>query len=218
MISTQRVHPEITSRFESTRTPGKLEVIFESSQRESKQEINMYLFNIFSGKEPKFIRRLRGFIVSKKNVCIGKGCVVNQVDFSHGVTVEDYVRIFGDPIVSIGQDVYINCFTMIAGEIVIEDNVLISQFVNIWGRAHRFMEKDKLIWDQYGQRGITDQGYDIQPVVIGSGAWIGPHVTISRGVVIGKGAVIGANAVVTKDVPEYAVCFGVPAEIIKFRQ
>ncbi len=181
--------------------------------------LNRCFSKAFSSKEPHFIRRLRGRIVSRgKDVSIGRGCVINGVDFSCGVTIEDYVRIVGDPKVVIGQDVYINCFTMISGEIIIEDNVLISQFVNIWGRAHRFMEKDKLIWDQYGQHGITDQGYDIQPIKIKSGAWIGPHVTIFRGVIIGKGAVIGANAVVAKDVPEYAVCFGVPARVAKFRE
>lgn len=173
----------------------------------------------FARKDPLLIRRIRGFVISrKKKVYIGRDCVINKVVFSNGVTIEDYVRILGNPQVHIGKDVYINCFTMISGEITIEDNVLISQFVNIWGRAHRFMEKDKLIWDQYGQHGVTDQGYDVQPVTIKVGAWIGPHVTISRGVTIGRGAVIGANAVVTKDVPDYAVCFGVPAKVVKFRE
>lgn len=175
-------------------------------------------FGLLARKNPLFIRRLRGYIVSRgKKVKIGRGCVISNTDFSDGVTIEDYVRIIGSPKISIGKDVYINCFTMICGDITIEDNVLISQFVNIWGRAHRYMKKNVLIWDQHGKHGTTDQGYDVQPVIIRSGAWIGPHVTVSRGVVIGTGAVIGANAVVTKDIPDYAVCFGVPARVVKFR-
>lgn len=162
---------------------------------------------------------MRGYIVSKgKKVRVGKGCVISNTEFSDGVTIEDYVRIVGSPRVCLGRDVYINCYTMISGEIVIEENVLISQFVNVWGRAHRFMRKDKLIWDPYGEHGIADQGYDIAPVVIKKGVWIGPHVTVFRGVVVGEGAVIGANSVVTKSVPDFAVCYGVPARVIKYRE
>jgi len=177
------------------------------------------MLSFWPRKERVRLRRLRGWFVSgKRRVTIGRGCVISSVNFSDGVTIEDYVRILGQPRIYLGEDVYINCYTMISGEVTIEDNVLISQFVNIWGRAHRFARKDCLIWDQYGQHGVTDQGYDVQPVVIKKGAWIGPHVTVSRGVTIGEGAVIGANAMVTKNVPDYAVCFGVPAKVVKFRE
>lgn len=179
----------------------------------------MQIFGFPCSKQPRLIRRLRGRILSNgQRVTIGRGCVIRNVEFSSGVTIEDYVRITGNPRVTIAKDVYINCYTMISGDVTIESNVLISQFVNIWGRAHRFMKKDLLIWDQHGQHGVTDQGYDTQPILIKRGAWIGPHVTIARGVVVGMGAVVGANAVVTKEVPDYAVCFGVPAEVAKFRE
>jgi acetyltransferase-like isoleucine patch superfamily enzyme len=171
-----------------------------------------------ASKERPLLRKLRGRIISGgKQVTLGRGCVISDVSFSDGVTIEDYVRLTGSPRISLGKNVYINCFTMISGEIEIGDNVLISQYVNIWGRAHRFMERDRLIWDQYGTHGVTDQGYDIAPVVVKEGAWIGPHVTVFRGVTIGKGAVVGANAVVTKDLPDYAVAFGIPAKVHKFR-
>ena len=180
-----------------------------------------YIFpqRILCEKENLWFRRLRGKLLSgKSRVSIGRGCVISSTSFSEGVTIEDYVRIMGNPKVKIGENVYINCFTMINGDITIEENVLISQFVNIWGSAHRFMKKDIAIWDQYGKHGITDQGHDVKPIIIKKGAWIGPHVTIFRGVTIGEGAVIGAGGVVTKSVPDYAVCFGIPAKIVKYRK
>lgn len=53
--------------------------------------------------------------------------------------------------------------------------------------------------------------------IIGHDVWIGQNALIMSGVKIGTGAVIGAGSVVTKDVPEYAIVTGIPANISKFR-
>jgi len=161
-------------------------------------------------------RLVRGWLYSGgKNVRIGKGVVIGgKVEIKDGVTINDYARIFGSPVVHLGKNVYINSFTMISGDIIIEDDVLISQFTNIWGRSHRFYIKDKPIWVQHGEGG---QGYKVGKILIKKDAWIGPHVTIMRGVTIGIGAVIGAGAVVTKDIPDYAIAFGVPARVKYYR-
>jgi acetyltransferase-like isoleucine patch superfamily enzyme len=55
------------------------------------------------------------------------------------------------------------------------------------------------------------------PVVIEDYVVIGTRVTILPGVHIGKGAVIASGAVVTKDVAEYSVMGGVPAQLLKKR-
>jgi len=162
------------------------------------------------------IQKIRGWLHSgSSNVKIGKGAVIgSSVKIGEGVTINDYTRIFGSPEVTIGRNVYINCFTMMLGDIEIGDDVLISQFVNMWGRSHKFYDRNKPIWVQHGEGG---QGYKIGKIVVKKGAWIGPHVTILRGVTIGEGAVIGAGAVVTKDIPDYAVAFGVPAKVKYYR-
>lgn len=48
--------------------------------------------------------------------------------------------------------------------------------------------------------------------------FIGPRVIILPGVKIGKGAVVAAGAVVTKDVAEFSIVGGVPAEVIGERK
>jgi acetyltransferase-like isoleucine patch superfamily enzyme len=49
--------------------------------------------------------------------------------------------------------------------------------------------------------------------MIKDGARIAVGVIIFPGVKIGKQSVLGAGAVVTKDVPDYAIAYGVPAQI-----
>lgn len=56
------------------------------------------------------------------------------------------------------------------------------------------------------------------PVEIGDYVFIGPRVVILPGVKIGKGAVVAAGAVVTKDVAEFSIVGGVPAEVIGERK
>lgn len=53
--------------------------------------------------------------------------------------------------------------------------------------------------------------------IIGHDVWIGSSVVILAGVTIGTGAVIGASSVVTKNVEPYAIVFGNPARLSKFR-
>lgn len=62
-----------------------------------------------------------------------------------------------------------------------------------------------------------DQVQLFKMVTVGHDVWIGAAAMVMGGLSIGHGAVIGAGSVVTKDVPPYAVCVGVPAKVIRYR-
>ncbi len=57
-------------------------------------------------------------------------------------------------------------------------------------------------------KGSIDIGHDV---------WFGMEATVMPGVSIGNGAVIGTKAVVAKDVPDYCVAVGNPAQIVRRR-
>jgi acetyltransferase-like isoleucine patch superfamily enzyme len=54
-------------------------------------------------------------------------------------------------------------------------------------------------------------------IIIEDGVWIGTGAVILPGVTIGKHAIIGSNAVVHRNVPPYAIMFGLPAKRIAWR-
>jgi acetyltransferase-like isoleucine patch superfamily enzyme len=69
-----------------------------------------------------------------------------------------------------------------------------------------------------GDHSLIDLSPTSAPIIIGDGVYIGARAIILGGVTIGDHAVIGAGAIVTKDIPACAVCVGIPAKIIKYRQ
>jgi chloramphenicol O-acetyltransferase type B len=54
-------------------------------------------------------------------------------------------------------------------------------------------------------------------VIIGNDVWLGMDSRIISGVHIGDGAIIGTSAIVVQDVPDYAIVFGNPAKVIRYR-
>jgi aminocyclitol acetyltransferase len=62
------------------------------------------------------------------------------------------------------------------------------------------------------------EGKDAQ-VTIGNDVWTGAFVFINASTVtqIGDGAVIGAGSVVTHDIPPYAIAYGAPARVQRYR-
>jgi serine acetyltransferase len=69
------------------------------------------------------------------------------------------------------------------------------------------------------QHDPNDKGFGVRgaPIVVEDFAWISFRATVLPGVRIGRGAVVAANSVVTKDVDEYTIVGGVPAEVIGHR-
>jgi len=60
----------------------------------------------------------------------------------------------------------------------------------------------------------TDRRHPLvpMPITIGSRCWLAADVFVAPGVTIGDGTVVGARSSVFKDLPEWVVAYGTPAE------
>lgn len=66
-------------------------------------------------------------------------------------------------------------------------------------------------------KGYRNYDRDKEETFIENDVWIGANAVILKGVRISSGAIVGASSVVIKDVPPFAVVFGNPARVLKFR-
>ena len=60
----------------------------------------------------------------------------------------------------------------------------------------------------------TEADWSVTETLVKRRASIGSNATIIAGITIGESALVGAGAVVTRDVPDYAIVVGVPAQVI----
>jgi acetyltransferase-like isoleucine patch superfamily enzyme len=137
----------------------------------------------------------------------GNNCIVDSLAEFKCPTSQNVNQQYN---IDIGDNVFIGRGTIFDSNISIKvgRDTLIAPYCFITDTGHLF-EDVKCT--------IQEQGCTYEEVEIGANVWIGAHVVIISGVTIGEGSVVGANSTVTKNIPPYAIAYGSPARIVKYR-
>lgn len=137
----------------------------------------------------------RRFLLRCSGAKIGKGSSIHMG-----------CRFFSLKKIRIGEDSIIGYGAFLDGRerITIGNHVDIASEVMIYNSEHDINSEDFQA--------------KLAPVEIGDYVFIGPRAIVLPGVKVGKGAVVAAGAVVTKDVPDFALVGGVPAQVIGERK
>jgi acetyltransferase-like isoleucine patch superfamily enzyme len=144
---------------------------------------------------------IRSHSVIYRNVVIG-----NNLRTGHGVLIREGTRIGDD--VLIGTGTVIDGHTSIGSHVSIQSrayiptNTVIEDYVFIGPCA-------VLTNDKYPVR----KDYELRGPTLSKGASIGANAVILPGVKIGEGAMVAAGACVTRDVPDWKLAIGFPAEV-----
>lgn len=111
---------------------------------------------------------------------------------------------------TVGQNVYI------APDVILGDNVKVQNNVSIYSGVRCeddvFLGPSMVFTNINIPRSFINQKPNFVRTIIKKGASIGANATVLCGTSIGRYAFVGAGSVVTKDVPDYALVFGVPAK------
>lgn len=131
--------------------------------------------------------------------------------FGHGGTISFQTRILEPARISVGDRSSIPNTSVIDGRGGLEiGNDCLLGFENvILTSTHASARTDVP---------IRAQGMFEKKVIIGDDVWTGCRVVILPGVTIGSHVIVGAGSVVTNDLPDYSVCGGVPARVIRDRR
>ncbi|MEP7200227.1 MAG: DapH/DapD/GlmU-related protein, partial [Chloroflexota bacterium] len=137
----------------------------------------------------------------------------------HQCQVREGARLGRNCILS--KDVYVDVDVQIGDNVKVQNGVSLYHGVTledgVFCGPHCVFTNDKQ------PRAINADGslkaaddWTLTPTRVRMGASIGAHATIICGVTIGRWAMVGAGAVVTRDVPDYGLVVGNPAQLRGF--
>jgi putative colanic acid biosynthesis acetyltransferase WcaF len=85
--------------------------------------------------------------------------------------------------------------------IEIREGAIVSQGAYLCGASHEYESRHFRLVSK--------------PIVVGARAWVAARAIVQMGVTLGDGCVVAAGSVVTRDMPAWTVCAGVPCRPIR---
>ncbi len=110
----------------------------------------------------------------------------------------------------LSQNVYVEGRTRIGNNVKIKNNVSIYECVELEDDV--FVGPSAVFTNVLTPRSHWPRKDEFLKTLVRKGATVGANATIVCGVTIGRYAMVGAGSVVTRDVPDFALVFGVPAK------
>ena len=145
---------------------------------------------------------------------IDEGCVVGK-----GTKIWHFSHIMSGCQIgeqcNIGQNVVVSPGVVLGRNCKVQNNVSIYTGVRCGDDV--FLGPSMVFTNVINPRSAVVRKDEYKDTLIHRGASVGANATIVCGNTLGEYCLIGAGSVVTKDVPEYAIVAGNPAQVKKYR-
>ena len=153
--------------------------------------------------------------------------------YGQNVLISRFARIFNPNLVTIGNNVRIDDFCILSGEINIGNMVHISAYVAMYGKSkieiydYAGISAKSMLYteiDDFTGESLIGPWHDVSKrnvkkgkIILDRYTQIGCNSIIFPDVNIGEGSVVGALSLVKENIPSWVVYAGIPAKFIKKR-
>ena len=154
--------------------------------------------------------------------------------FGDRVFISRYARFYYPETITIGNNVRIDDFCILSGNIILGSNIHISAYVALYGTKGILLENYTGISPRCSLFSAMDDfsgKYLIGPIhpneltnvtggkiILKQYSQIGAHCVVFPNVTIGEGSVVGACSLITKSLDDWGIFAGIPAKWIKPRE
>ncbi|MCQ2324811.1 MAG: acyltransferase [Paludibacteraceae bacterium] len=159
--------------------------------------------------------------------------ILGLKSYGDNVLISRKVSIYSPQKISVGNNVRIDDYCLLSGEITLGNNIHISAYSALYGAMGIEFKNNSGCSARttiYSAMDDFSGDYLIGPmqpenkthvtggkVTIGEYVQLGAHCLVFPNLTIGTGSVVGALSLVTKDIPEWGIYVGIPAKFLRER-
>ncbi|MBW7995585.1 MAG: N-acetyltransferase [Candidatus Glassbacteria bacterium] len=145
-----------------------------------------------------------------ETACIDDGAVIGE-----GTKIWHFSHVMGGARLgrdcSLGQNVVVHSTAIVGDGVKIQNNV--SLYDGVILEDYVFCGPSMVFTNVVNPRSHTPRKDEYKQTLVKQGTTIGANATVVCGNTIGVHAFVGAASLVTRDVPDHALVFGVPARL-----
>lgn len=112
---------------------------------------------------------------------------------------------------NIGQNCVIGANVTLGNGVKVQNNISIYDGVEVEDDV--FLGPSMVFTNVINPRAFIERKHEFKKTLMKKGCSVGANATIVCGTTIGKYSMIGAGSVVSRDVPDFALVYGVPAKV-----
>lgn len=156
-------------------------------------------------------------------------------EYGNNIKISRYARIYSPEKIKMGNNVRIDDYSILSGNIVLGSNIHIAAYCGLFAGDYEIVLEDfttlssrcavYALTDDYSGETMTNPTVAKEyknvtggRVTIGKHSIIGTGTTIFPNITVGEGVAVGSMSLINKDLEEWGIYYGIPCKKYKDRK